>query len=758
MNNIYSVGSFLYLFSRDKEGKLEINQVSSFEPYFYVGDEKGKHTSIYGEKARKIVCEEPFDVYNQRQRYGKTFEADIHYPNRYIIDEIEDFGDDPIRKHFIDIELFSESGILDVQHARDPVIGICVYDNFKDIYHQFLWHEEIRSVDELDYSRIVSAVGGNIVIHIAETEAKMFQDWMVWERENSADVWWGWYASKFDYPYLFNRVGEEYIKFLSPIEIGRKDKYGCFIAGVYLGDLLEHYKKLTHFLFGQRESYSLDYISRVELGEGKSEVLSPDMIADKWKNDLESFIIYNTTDVQIEKGIEEKYKITEYINSLRKSSHSMFEDTLQYAKMIDCFMLYFAKKKLKIILPTKKPVGKEKKRGPYVGKPEKGLYENIIVLDLSFLYPSIIRSLNISPEMKDENGEIEVNGKRFKKKPLGFFPKVVKYFQDERIEMKRKMFEVGKDSDEFEEFDMKQRALKGLNNAVIGCFGYWNSRFYDKDIFEVVTYMAREIQKRTEEFIEKNKLGKVIYQDCDSLFLRVGETKNNIIEKGEEIQRKINQHLDEIVEPLGIDEHFFEYKFEKLYARILFGETKKRYCGLLVWREGEKMEELDIVGFETIRSDAPRAIRKFQKKLFKLVLEGLGKEEIDEYVIKFWEEYEKLPLDIIAFPVGFNKPLDKYKNLPIHIRAIKNAMKLGKSFTVGEKFKWAYIFPNKDFRYEVMAFNEMHYSHMKNFEIDYVQMKKRLKKVIEFVYGILDWEMPSVIPIKEKDKKMLTLF
>lgn len=758
MNNIYSIGSNLYLFSRDENGKLIINQDTSFKPYFYVGKEDGGYTSIYGEKARKIICEEPYDVYKQRQKYDKSFEADVHYPNRYIIDNIEDFGNDPIRKHIIDIELYSESGILDVQRAQDPVIGIGTYDNFEDTFHQFIWHERIKSVDELDMKKIASALGEKFVIHLTETEAKMFEDWVVWERANSADIWWGWYSSKFDYPYLFHRIGDDYIKFLSPIEISKSDDYGYHIAGIYLGDLLEHYKKLTQFLFGQRESYSLDYISRVELGSGKSEVLSPDMITDKWKNNVEEFIIYNMTDVKREKEIEEKYKITDYINNLRKVSHSMFEDTLQYAKLIDCFMLYFAKKKAKIILPSKKPVMEESKQGPYVSKPTKGLYEDVAVLDLSELYPSIIRSLNLSPETESENGEIEVDGKRFKKKPLGFFPLVVKYFQDERGKMKNKMFKAGKEAKEFEEYDMKQRSLKALSNAVIGYLGYRNSRFYNKDIFEAVTYTAREIQKKTGKFIEENKLGFIIYEDTDSLFLKIPGTKNDMVGEGRKIQKKINQHLDEIVKPFGIDEHFFEYKFEKLYERILFTEKKKRYCGLLTWREGEIMKELDVVGFEMRRSDIPSAIRTFQKKLFKLVLEGLEKKEIDEYVIRFWGDYRKLPLDVVAFPVSFNKPLDRYKNLPIHIRAIKNAMELGKDFTVGEKFKWIYIFPNKDYKYGVMAFNEMHYSHMKNFKIDYTQTKKRLKNVISLVYDLLDWDMPQDIAFKEMDRKMLTLF
>ena len=115
MNNIYSLGSTVFLFERNEKGELNIREDSSFRPYFYVENEKGPYKSIYGERLEKIKCSEPYDVFKTRSNYNKTFEADVHYTNRYIIDKIKDFGNDPLRKHFLDIEISNDFGILDVE-------------------------------------------------------------------------------------------------------------------------------------------------------------------------------------------------------------------------------------------------------------------------------------------------------------------------------------------------------------------------------------------------------------------------------------------------------------------------------------------------------------------------------------------------------------------------------------------------------------------------------------------------------------------
>ncbi|GAG40145.1 unnamed protein product, partial [marine sediment metagenome] len=80
--NIYNNKRKLYLFCRDKDGKLFIEEDNSFFPYFYELDKiDGKFTAYTGEKLRKIYVSNPSDV--PKKRSINAMEADIIFTKRY---------------------------------------------------------------------------------------------------------------------------------------------------------------------------------------------------------------------------------------------------------------------------------------------------------------------------------------------------------------------------------------------------------------------------------------------------------------------------------------------------------------------------------------------------------------------------------------------------------------------------------------------------------------------------------------------------
>ena len=95
----------MFLFGRDKDCKLKIEKRDDHYPYFYVPDPDGEAVSIFGQRVKRVQVENPYDVKQMRGGYSEVFEADIHYPNRCIIDEVEPSFDEPIRICFIDIEI-----------------------------------------------------------------------------------------------------------------------------------------------------------------------------------------------------------------------------------------------------------------------------------------------------------------------------------------------------------------------------------------------------------------------------------------------------------------------------------------------------------------------------------------------------------------------------------------------------------------------------------------------------------------------------
>ncbi len=67
-----------------KEDSTEI--IKNYGPYFYAEEKDGKYTSLFGEKANKIGVSKPTDVRYEREKYKKTFEADVIFKQRFIID------------------------------------------------------------------------------------------------------------------------------------------------------------------------------------------------------------------------------------------------------------------------------------------------------------------------------------------------------------------------------------------------------------------------------------------------------------------------------------------------------------------------------------------------------------------------------------------------------------------------------------------------------------------------------------------------
>jgi len=221
----------------------------------------------------------------------------------------------------------------------------------------------------------------------------------------------GWNSDYFDVPYLYNRIkqqcGPNTAGRLSPIG---KLKYSKFrskyqIAGVSSLDYLDLYKKFT---YNQQPNYRLDTIGRLEVNMGKVEYEGS--LDELFRNDLEKFIEYNLQDVRIIVEMDKKLKLIELVRGICHLGHVTYEDYSFSSKFLEGTIVTYLHRKG--IIVTNKPAGgremmndkmeneDEGFAGAFVKEPVPGLYEWVYSLDLQSLYPSIIMSLNISPETK----------------------------------------------------------------------------------------------------------------------------------------------------------------------------------------------------------------------------------------------------------------------------------------------------------------------------------------------------------------------
>ena len=580
MITIESHGSNINIFSRDKDGNPTASKVTDFKPYFYVKDEEGSFTSIEGHKAKKIQFENPWDAKELKNRYDMTFEADVQFSNKYIIDRISEMKQVPIRKCYLDIEVAKTTkGYEAPGLGNNPIISICCYDSEEKEYKIFCINKTHQD------------------------ERTLLIDFIKYIRETNPDLLIGWNSDEFDMPVIIKRI--EKLLPENKISIARiapeidyfgkcKLSFGRFanpkVGGRELFDLMKAYKKISQ---GGRESWSLDYISRYELkDEGGKEEYTGDL-DDLFRDDLELFIKYNIRDVELLVMLDEKLRMVEFFDEVRRLCFCKIGDVFQNSKIIDCLCLKYAKDN-NFILPSVTQHEKTPYEGGFVGKSEAKLHKNIACMDYRSLYPSIIIAWNVSYETvleKMEEGCTNGFDKYYFSDKKAIIPSIIRPLLDGRKEAKKlereAKQEFGKDSNEAKAYNMKQLALKIISNAIYGVTAFRNFRLYNQSVAEAITYIARNSTKVAMDWWEEHN-HKVIYSDTDSVFVQMND---KTIEEMIEMNKEFNIYLHDFLRKMGVkkDNDLFEMEFEKVYRTLFFkmGKDgkgcKKKYCGLKIW-------------------------------------------------------------------------------------------------------------------------------------------------------------------------------
>jgi len=694
-------------------GKIET--IRDFQPYFY------------DDKKNKVIAQQPNDVRDMRKNYPITFEADVPYLQRFLIDRIKiPMPKEDIRINYLDIETLMS---IDDENTPEPILSICCYDTKLKKYITFTWKGESKKTEEWS-------------IYACKSEEDMLVLFLDFIKKTNPDLITGWHVY-YDVKYLFNRMlklkidanklcrfGQGYI--------GKGEEYDIRLKGRIVFDLKNAYKKLA---FTQLESFSLEFVAQKELGRGK--IKNEQSIGEMWENDVQKLLDYNLEDVKLIVELDKKISIINYFDELRRMVGCPWSMLEQNSMIIDTLVLRKAKER-GIILPTKiRHTQEEPIEGAYVHSPTSGVYKNVIVFDMKSLYPSIIVSCNIGGESYDKNGDIDIgNGHRFKSTPEGLIPSVIKDLFELRKKYKEEMKKYPYNTSEYHSYYLKQYAVKCVLNSAYGAQGYPGFRLYKREAAESVTYMGREVIKFVIKKIEE-KGYKIQASDTDSIFIQANEKElQNVVKEAQTIQKHINDSFEEFTKQKGIKKHVLFLEFEKVFSKIYFSSAKKRYVGYLCYKDGKELADiLSVTGFELVRSDTPKAGKRIQEKVFRMLLDEKTQEDIEKYITIEKEEMMKnTKYDEIGIPKSVSRKFEDYKNLPIHVRAIKYSMdNLGITFDPMEKVKWAYVIspPNKP-KTNVVGFYD---KFPEDFKIDWnKQMPLIIDNNVERIYEALGWK------------------
>ncbi|WP_292367638.1 DNA-directed DNA polymerase [Methanoregula sp. UBA64] len=772
-------GPVIHIFGRDAEGMAHRIDVTGFLPYFYVPDEQvGQaappnvtiepetvYRSIRGEKLRRVYTVRPGDVRDLRERY-RHFEADIPFATRFMIDcgltgavtvqknpvdyraIVPAESNAPARVCMIDIECEDERGFPDPQ--RDAIICITCHDSFDNDYVTFLFGgaslpgEITDKVTAGGLKNGCFKTGAHTICTYAD-EVAMLRAFSAYIAGRDPDVLSGWNFVEFDMPYITGRMEK---LGLSPVMLARLPGMTerNALRGRALFDLLTGYKKMHSTL---KESYRLDAVAQEEVGESK--VRYTGTVSDLWKKQPALLVEYNFKDVELCVAIDKKDNIVGFYREIARYVGCPLDKTLNSSSVIDVYIL--RKAHGKYVLPSKGFANAEEFEGATVFEPSKGVRENVIVLDLKSLYPMAMMTINASPETKDPEGELVApNGIRFRKHPDGLTRSILSELLKERDARKalRNTFPYG--SPQYLLYDMQQNVLKVIMNTYYGVSGYTRFRLFDREIGAAVTSVGRAIIEHTRRIIEQQGY-KVIYGDTDSCMVQIPPLpQDKTIETARMLEKQLNASYQDFAQKeLHADTHYFSIKFEKIYARFFQAGKKKRYAGRLVWKEGKDADQIDIVGFETKRSDTPQITKIVQGKVMEMILSGVEYPEIKAYLGGIITKYRagKYSLDEIGIPGGIGKSLDDYETDDAQVRGARYANQhLHTEFGKGSKPKRIYIkavtgkYPKTD----VLCF-EYADQVPKEFVPDWeLMLQKTIEQPISRIIEALGWTWDDVDP------------
>jgi DNA polymerase elongation subunit (family B) len=657
--------------------------------YAYKPDKSGKYISMTGVRLSKV------------KRYKRDdpslFESDLPQETRVLTDLYLN-EDNPSTGHkvmFFDIEVSMENGIPTIDNPNNEVTSIALYDSVTGQY----------SVLVLDKAGIQpSREYDNVNVIMYTSELDLLYGFMDLYEQIGPTIITGWNSDYFDVPYLYNRIkqqcGPNTAGRLSPIGKIRYSKFRnkYLIAGVSSLDYLDLYRKFT---YTQQPNYRLDTIGRLEVNMGK--VQYEGSLDELFRTNLEKFIEYNLQDVRIIVEMDKKLKLIELVRGICHIGHVPYEDYSYSSKFLEGTIVTYLHRKG--IIVTNKPAGgremmdarKENSdegfTGAYVKEPIPGLYEWVYSLDLQSLYPSIIMSLNISPERKigfvtnwnldkhlneqlteylirgtgedkvvrlsreafikymtNENITISSNGVLYDNKSMGIIPEVLSSWFAERVEYKNlmKKHKNAGNAELAEFYDRRQHIQKIFLNSLYGVLGLPIFRFFDIDNALAVTASGQDVIKKSADFaneLYRNRLQTqedyCTYIDTDSLYFSatpLGNGKEFTIKLARAMEKKLNEYYDQMAQDLFFCKNHRLYIKGESVAETAIWIAKKRYAMNVVYDLESNLDvanKMKVKGLDVVRSSFPPAFRTFMNTMMKNILNKTPKEQIDREVLEF---------------------------------------------------------------------------------------------------------------------------
>ena len=600
--NVQSFGNSI-LFRGVHNGKRVKDKIA-YSPSLFIPSKKiTNFTSLDGD----YLDHKKFKDLKSARDYIKQFDGVSGAPKIYgqtrfeyafiaeMYRDVVDYDMDKLSIGVIDIEVGSENGFPDPYEANEPITAIAIKYLNGDIWVFGCGDYETKGKEK--YVK-------------CKDEYSLCKQFLALWQANCPDIITGWNTKFFDIPYLVNRfkkiLGESEMKKLSPwgyiserkTIINGRELIAYGMLGVESLDYIELYKWYAPGGKSQ-ESYRLDNIAQVELGEGKISYEDYDNLHSLYRLNYQLFIEYNIKDVELIIKLEDKLKLLELAVTLAYDTKTNFEDVFAQTRMWDSLTYAYLYEKNIIVPPREVKEKNSAFEGAYVKEVQVGLHNWVASFDLNSLYPHLMMQYNISPETliepenytdemreiisqgvsvdkllsksvdlsKLQGATITPNGQFFRTDMQGFLPKMMEEMYQDRKKYKKMMLgakqEYENETDESKKYEIEKRIAKYNNiqlakkvslNSAYGALGSQYFRFYDLRMALGVTTAGqlsiRWIEGKINHWMNKllkSEVDYVIASDTDSIYLNLGPLVNKFYSENVQIEKVIN-FMDQICE------------------------------------------------------------------------------------------------------------------------------------------------------------------------------------------------------------------